>query len=131
MYSMFEHIFFKKKLLFIGKISKDQTCINIAYKHGLSQTCMKCICLIFHRVSSLNFLFCLNLFLLIDKIMTDWRNLITYCYIHNDSTVELSKCGTMIASFEVASSEKIISNFPFKSVILLIFRHFKYIILYF
>lgn len=41
---------------------------------------------------------------------SDWRNLITYCYIHNDSTVELSKCGTMIASFEVASTEKIISK---------------------
>ncbi|XP_031629045.1 uncharacterized protein LOC116344586 [Contarinia nasturtii] len=39
----------------------------------------------------------------------NWRNLITYCYIHNDSTVELSKCGTMIASFEVASSRKIIT----------------------
>ncbi|XP_055312605.1 uncharacterized protein LOC129574540 [Sitodiplosis mosellana] len=39
----------------------------------------------------------------------NWRNLITYCYIHNDSTVELSRCGTMIASFEVASSKKIIT----------------------
>lgn len=45
------------------------------------------------------------------KTLSDWRNLITYCYIHNDSTVELSKCGTMIASFEVASSKKIISKY--------------------
>lgn len=41
-------------------------------------------------------------------IVVDWRNLITYCYIHNDSTVELSKCGTLIASFEVAKTEKVI-----------------------
>lgn len=39
----------------------------------------------------------------------DWRNLITYCYIHNDSTVEISKCGKLIASFELIDSRKIIS----------------------
>lgn len=39
----------------------------------------------------------------------DWRNLITYCYIHNDSTVEISKCGKLIASFELINPRKIIS----------------------
>lgn len=39
----------------------------------------------------------------------DWRNLITYCYIHNDSTVELSKCGKLIASFELVNSRKMIA----------------------
>lgn len=53
--------------------------------------------------------FSINL-LKLSEHFSDWRNLITYCYIHNDSTVELSKCGTMIASFEVASSKKIISK---------------------
>lgn len=41
---------------------------------------------------------------------TDWRNLITYCYIHNDSTVEISKCGKLIASFELVNPHKMISE---------------------
>lgn len=30
---------------------------------------------------------------------TEWRNIITHAYIHNDSTVEVTRCGKLIASF--------------------------------
>lgn len=29
----------------------------------------------------------------------EWRNIITHAYIHNDSTVEITRCGKLIASF--------------------------------
>lgn len=62
--------------------------------------------------------------------LSDWRNLITYCYIHNDSTVELSKCGTMIASFEVANTKKLIYKrniLSKKKFIIIIFFQTKFI----
>lgn len=44
--------------------------------------------------------------------ITDWRNVITYCYIHNDSTVEISKCGKRIASFrELINHQLIIGKY--------------------
>lgn len=98
------------------KVSRNQTCINIDCKPGTCQTWPKYTYRILRKVGRTldfkdsyqqqhNYQF--------DRNKLDWRNLITYCYIHNDSTVELSKCGTLIASFEVAKTEKVICKFWF------------------
>lgn len=101
-----------------GKIYSDKIYINIDCKHGICQTWTKHTYQIFHRVRAHTHRDTRDtihkthsfIFKFVSKSFSDWRNLITYCYIHNDSTVELSKCGTMIASFEVTSSKKIISK---------------------
>lgn len=49
----------------------------------------------------------------VPDLTQDWRNVITHGYIHNDSTVEISKCGKLMATFREMKKEKyVISKFP-------------------
>lgn len=111
-------------LIYSDKIFNGQMRISTEYKHGIWKTWKKLTYRILHKVRKFSLIFFIriqvrdveNINFNVAFMSADWRNLITYGYIHNDSTVDISKCGTMIASFEVASSKKIISKSKFIQV---------------
>lgn len=74
--------------------------IIYVYRHGILQ---RTTIQIWHKV----YIFIYRLLICSRKLIstiTEWRNNITYAYIHNDSTVEITRCGKLIASFRELTS---------------------------
>lgn len=148
-------LYFGRNLCFFfvtDKIFEDQICINTDCRHGICRIWKRHSYRIFLKVNTwvifimiliyttilwhLWFnqllIFSLKHKFIANSIFSrlDWRNLITYCYIHNDSTVELSKCGTMVASFEVAGKRKVIGKREIMCTFVQIFISEEQIIFY-